>query len=193
MDDELDLLPEQQGRRPPPRRPMGLLVGGLVPVALLAVAGVSWLVAALSDRGRTVTVAGTPSPAAATTAAPTPTLRHHPTGPDRAADHIAFSVPVGPASPPPRTAPKPDARADHPAGAEPDPVRAGRPAGPGSGGDRATGAAGRRGAAGGRLPGPGHRRGAGPGPGRPPDRRPAADPRLGVLAGSTVILVTDGT
>ena len=73
MDDEFGLLPDQQGAPPPPRRPMGLVLGGLVLVALASMAAVFWLVASLADRGRTVTAAGTPSPAAATTAAPSPT------------------------------------------------------------------------------------------------------------------------
>ena len=73
MDDEFGLLPDQQGAPPPPRRPMWLVLGGLVLVALVAVGAVFWLVASLADRGRTVTAAGTPSPVAATTPAPTPT------------------------------------------------------------------------------------------------------------------------
>lgn len=71
MDDDFGLLPDQQGAPPPPRRPMGLVLGGMVLVALVAVGAVFWLVASLADRGRTVTAAGTPSPVAATTAAPT--------------------------------------------------------------------------------------------------------------------------
>jgi hypothetical protein len=51
---------------------MGLALGGLALVALVAVGAVFWLVASLADRGRTVTAAGTPSPVAATTPAPTP-------------------------------------------------------------------------------------------------------------------------
>ena len=73
MDDEFGLLPDQQGAPPPPPRPLGLVLGGLVLVALVAVGAVFWLVASLADHGRTVTAAGTPSPVAATTAAPTPT------------------------------------------------------------------------------------------------------------------------
>ena len=72
MDDEFGLLPGQQAP-PPPQRPLGLVLAGLVLVALVAVGGVFWLVASLADRGRTVDAAGTPSPAAATSAAPTPT------------------------------------------------------------------------------------------------------------------------
>ena len=71
MDDDFGLLPDQQGAPPPPRRPMGLVLGGMVLVALVAVGAVFWLVASLADHGRTVTAAGTPSPVAATTAAPT--------------------------------------------------------------------------------------------------------------------------
>ena len=73
MDDEFGLLPGQQAAPPPPRRPLGLVLAGLVLVALVAVGGVFWLVASLADRGRTVNAAGTPSPAAVTSAAPTPT------------------------------------------------------------------------------------------------------------------------
>jgi hypothetical protein len=50
---------------------MGLVLGGMVLVALVAVGAVFWLVASLADRGRTVNAAGTPSPVAATTATPT--------------------------------------------------------------------------------------------------------------------------
>ena len=71
MDDDFGLLPDQQGAPPPPRRPTGLVLGGMVLVALVAVGAVFWLVASLADRGRTVNAAGTPSPVAATTAAPT--------------------------------------------------------------------------------------------------------------------------
>ena len=71
MDDDFGLLHDQQGAPPPPRRPMGLVLGGMVLVALVAVGAVFWLVASLADRGRTVNAAGTPSPVAATTAAPT--------------------------------------------------------------------------------------------------------------------------
>ena len=73
MDDDFGLLPGQQAAPPPPRRPLGLVLAGLVLVALVAVGGVFWLVASLADRGRTVNAAGTPSPAAVTSAAPTPT------------------------------------------------------------------------------------------------------------------------
>ena len=72
MDDEFGLLPGQQSP-PPPQRPLGLVLAGLVLVALVAVGAVFWLVASLADRGRAVTAAGTPSPAAATSAAPTTT------------------------------------------------------------------------------------------------------------------------
>jgi hypothetical protein len=71
VDDDFGLLPDQQGAPPPPRRPTGLVLGGMVLVALVAVGAVFWLVASLADRGRTVNAAGTPSPVAATTAAPT--------------------------------------------------------------------------------------------------------------------------
>jgi PASTA domain len=73
VDDEFGLLPGQQAAPPPPQRPLGLVLAGLVLVALMAVGGVFWLVASLADRGRTVNAAGTPSPAAVTSSAPTPT------------------------------------------------------------------------------------------------------------------------
>jgi hypothetical protein len=73
VDDEFGLLPGQQAAPPPPQRSLGLVLAGLVLVALVAVGGVFWLVASLADRGRTVNAAGTPSPAAVTSAAPTPT------------------------------------------------------------------------------------------------------------------------
>lgn len=73
MDDEFGLLPGQQAAPPPPQRPLGLVLAGLVLVALVAVGGVFWLVASLADRGRAVNAAGTPSPAAVTSAAPTTT------------------------------------------------------------------------------------------------------------------------
>lgn len=71
MDDDFGLLPDQQGTPPPPQRPMWLVLGGLVLFALVAVGAVFWLVASLADRGRTVNATGRPSPAAATSAAPT--------------------------------------------------------------------------------------------------------------------------
>lgn len=73
MDDEFGLLPGQQAAPPPPQRPLGLVLAGLVLVALVAVGGVFWLVASLADRGRAVNATGTPSPAAVTSAAPTTT------------------------------------------------------------------------------------------------------------------------
>jgi hypothetical protein len=73
VDDEFGLLPGQQAAPPPPQRSLGPVLAGLVLVALVAVGGVFWLVASLADRGRTVNAAGTPSPAAVTSAAPTPT------------------------------------------------------------------------------------------------------------------------
>lgn len=71
MDDEFGLLPGQQAAPPPPQRPLGLVLAGLVLVALVAVGGVFWLVVSLADRGRAVDAAGTPSPAAVTSAATT--------------------------------------------------------------------------------------------------------------------------
>ena len=110
MDDEFGLLPDQQGAPPPPRRPMGLVLGGLVLVALAAVAAVFWLVVSLADRGRTVIATGTPSPAAATSAAPTPTpVATTPPGPTEPPTTVApiTVVPVPSATTPTRTAPKP--------------------------------------------------------------------------------------
>lgn len=111
MDDEFGLLPDQQGAPPPPRRPMGLVLGGLVLVALTSVAAVFWLVASLADRGRTVTVAGTPSPAAATTAAPSPTPVATTAPATTVPPTTVAPVTAGPVRPaattPSRTAPKP--------------------------------------------------------------------------------------
>jgi len=90
VDDEFGLLPGQQAP-PPPQRPLGLVLAGLVLVALVAVGGVFWLVASLADRGRTVDAAGTPSPAAVTSAAPS-------TAPEA-------STPPAPTAPPTTAAP----------------------------------------------------------------------------------------
>jgi hypothetical protein len=121
VDDELDLLPEQPERpeqQDPtsPRRPMGLLVGALVAVALLAVAGVFWMVTAVSHRSSTVTVAGASSLAPATTtptAAPATTAAAE-TVPPPTATFSLPAVPVGSAgtvlAPPPRPTPKPAPR-----------------------------------------------------------------------------------
>jgi hypothetical protein len=70
VDDDLGLLPDQQDPAPP-RRPVGLLIGALVVVALVAVAGVVWMVASVADRGGKAAVAGSASPAPAPTPAPT--------------------------------------------------------------------------------------------------------------------------
>ena len=91
MDDEFGLLPGQQAAPPPPQRSLGLVLAGLVLVALVAVGGVFWLVASLADRGRTVDAAGTPSPAAVTSAAPS-------TAPEA-------STPPAPTAPPTTAAP----------------------------------------------------------------------------------------
>lgn len=111
MDDEFGLLPDQQGAPPPPRRPMGLVLGGLVLVALASMAAVFWLVASLADRGRTVTAAGTPSPAAATTAAPSPTPVATTAPATTVPPTTVAPVTAGPVRPaattPSRTAPKP--------------------------------------------------------------------------------------
>ncbi len=107
MDDEFGLLPDQQGAPPPPRRPMGLVLGGLVLVALASVAAVFWLVASLADRGRTVTAAGTPSPAAAATPTPVATTPPATTVPPTTVAPTTL-VPVrSAATTPTRTAPKP--------------------------------------------------------------------------------------
>jgi hypothetical protein len=67
VDDEFDLLRDAPGPTPP-RRPMWLLLGALVLVALLAVVGVVWMVSSVSDRGGRVTAAA--SSAASSPAAP---------------------------------------------------------------------------------------------------------------------------
>ena len=72
MDDEFGLLPDQQAAPPPPRRPIGLILGGLVLVALVTLAAAFWLAGSLG-RGRAVVAAGTPAPAATTSTTPTPT------------------------------------------------------------------------------------------------------------------------
>jgi PASTA domain len=108
VDDEFGLLPDQQGAPPPPRRPMGLVLGGLVLVALAAVAAVFWLVASLAHDARTVTAAGTPSPAA--TATPTPVATTPPvttTPPTTVAPSTLVPVRSATTIVPTRTAPKP--------------------------------------------------------------------------------------
>jgi PASTA domain len=77
VDDEFGLLPDQQGA-PPPRRPIGLVLGGLVLVALVGLAAVFWLATSLSGR-HTVVAVGTPAPAATTSATPAPTPSATPT------------------------------------------------------------------------------------------------------------------
>jgi PASTA domain len=69
VDDEFGLLPDQDDPTPP-RRPAGALVAGLAVVALLAVAAVFWMVTSVAGRGVKITAAGTPAPA---TSAPTTT------------------------------------------------------------------------------------------------------------------------
>jgi beta-lactam-binding protein with PASTA domain len=110
VDDDFGLLPDQQGAPPPPRRPMGLVLGGLVVVALAAVAAVFWMVASLADRSRTVTAVGTPSPAAATTPAPTPETSTPPVAtvpPTTAAPTSVAPIRSAATIVPTRTAPKP--------------------------------------------------------------------------------------
>ena len=75
MDDEFGLLPDQQGAPPPPRRPIGLILGGLVLVGLVLLAATFWL----ATSHRTVVAAGTPAPGATTPASPTPTPSPTPT------------------------------------------------------------------------------------------------------------------
>lgn len=114
MDDEFGLLPDQQGAPPPPRRPVGLILGGLVLVALVMLGAVFWLATTLTDR--TVVAAGTPAPAATTsaTATPAPTASPTPT-----ASTPATTVPpttVAPTTVPPvTTAPSPTRPAPTPA------------------------------------------------------------------------------
>jgi hypothetical protein len=110
VDDEFGLLPDQQGAPPPPRPPMRLVLGGLVLVALVAVGAVFWLVVTLADRGRTVNAAGTPSPAATTaTATPTPVATTPPvtTAPTTVAATTLAPVPSAATIAPTRTVPKP--------------------------------------------------------------------------------------
>ena len=79
MDDEFGLLPDQQGAPPPPRRPIGLILGGLVLVGLVLLAATFWLATSLTGADRTVVAAGTPAPDATTPATPTPTPSPTPT------------------------------------------------------------------------------------------------------------------
>lgn len=114
MDDEFGLLPGQQATPPPPQRPLGLVLAGLVLVALVAVGGVFWLVASLADRGRTVNAAGTPSPAAVTSAAPTPTPEATtppvPTAPPTTAGPVRAPATVAPTRTVPTQRPAPTTR-----------------------------------------------------------------------------------
>ena len=79
MDDEFGLLPDQQGVPPPPRRPIALVLGGLILVGLVMLAAAFWLATSLGP-DRTVVAAGTPAPAA-TTPTPTPSPTPTPTTP----------------------------------------------------------------------------------------------------------------
>jgi hypothetical protein len=118
VDDDFGLLPDQQGTSPPPQRPMWLVLGGLLLVALVAVGAVFWLVASLADRGRTVNAAATPSPAAATSAAPTPTAATTPPVPTAVPTTVAPTTvaPVRSAATivPTRTVPPPHAPTTRP-------------------------------------------------------------------------------
>jgi PASTA domain len=113
VDDDLGLLPDEQAGPPPPRRPLGLLVGGLVAVALLVVAGAVWMVASVSDRVPNVKAAGSASPAPATTAAPSTTPAATTAPPTTAAPtsagpvRTATTVVVTPPPPAPKPTPKP--------------------------------------------------------------------------------------
>lgn len=111
MDDDLGLLPDEQAGPPPPRRPLRLLVGGLVAVAVLVVAGAVWMVASVSDRVPNVKAAGSASPA--TTAAPSTTPAATTVPPTTAAPtsagpvRTATTVVVSPPPPAPKPTPKP--------------------------------------------------------------------------------------
>jgi PASTA domain-containing protein len=111
VDDEFGLLPGQQAAPPPPQRSLGLVLAGLVLVALVAVGGVFWLVASLADRGRTINAAGTPSPAAVTSAAPTPTPEATtppaPTAPPTTAGSVRAPATVAPTRTVPTQRPAP--------------------------------------------------------------------------------------
>jgi hypothetical protein len=85
VDDDLDLLPDQDGDGVPGRRPWGLLAVAVV-VALVAVSGLVWVIGSVTGGGETrpaaaSPTAGTPTPtttstspsATATVAAPSPT------------------------------------------------------------------------------------------------------------------------
>jgi hypothetical protein len=119
VDDDLGLLPDQQDPAPP-RRPMGLLVGALLAVALTAVAGVVWMVTWIGDRGSKVAVAGSGSPAPATSPPTTPAATVPPatTAPSSAAPTTATPVRTAatlvattpPPAPKPTTAPVPTPR-----------------------------------------------------------------------------------
>lgn len=114
MDDELDLLPgEPDG--PAPRRPVGLLVGALVVIVLLAVGAVFWLVSEVSGRGGTVGAGGSPTAAATPTSTPTslePTSAPPPTIPALptatfSVPAVRSTVPAPTVAPPPKPVPKP--------------------------------------------------------------------------------------
>jgi hypothetical protein len=110
VDDEFGLLPDQQDPADPaPRRPAGLVIGALVVVALLAVGGVFWMVAAVADRGGKATVAGSASPAPASTPAPTTpaVTTPPPTTPAPTTPPPTTAVSVVATSPPPAPRPTP--------------------------------------------------------------------------------------
>jgi hypothetical protein len=86
VDDEFDLLGDPPAPTPP-HRPMWLLLGALVLVALLAVVGVVWMVSSVSDRGGGVT-------AAAASAAPTTP----PTTPPATSEPVPTTVPPLPST-----------------------------------------------------------------------------------------------
>jgi hypothetical protein len=122
VDDELDLLPgEPDGA--PPRRPVGLLVGALVVIALLAVGAVFWMVSEVSGPGGRVGAGGSPTAAATPTSAqptsPEPTSAPPPTIPALptatfSVPAVRSTVPAPTVAPPPKPVPKPTAPAPTP-------------------------------------------------------------------------------
>ncbi|HEY6748533.1 MAG TPA: PASTA domain-containing protein [Mycobacteriales bacterium] len=201
MDDAFDLLRDPEGPAPPDRRPVWLLVGGLVAVVLLALVGVVWMVSSVSGGGGTVTAgATTPATTPATTSAPavtaapttTPAATTRPPVPTTTVPRLTVvplpSVATLAPSPTPRRTPAPTTSRPLPT---PTPTPVGRlvPV-PDVVGLRVTAAAGVLRAQGFKV----QVLGGVLGPDRDDRRVTAQRPRAGavVLAGSTVILVTDG-
>jgi hypothetical protein len=112
VDDEFDLLRDPPGPTPP-RRPLWLLLGALVLVALLAVVGVVWMVSSVSDRGGRATLAASssaPSSSAATppaTSEPVPTIVLPPPVTSAAVPTATGTIPVRSATVAPPPTPKP--------------------------------------------------------------------------------------